>query len=125
MTTATARYISNGFIVNWQGAGGGGVVVPPSVYAASVPEVVYWLGRIFDPVAASTPLSRSKNPAPSTIVPADDPLLGQQASVEDVASGGFLVRQLPSAAGAKFVETYCVDMDAVHGQLNLIFAPPA
>lgn len=51
----------------------------------------------------------------------NDPLLGQEADVQLVESGGFLVRQL---FPAKQVETYCVNMDAVSAALNAIYAPP-
>lgn len=51
-----------------------------------------------------------------------DPLLGQQAEVTAVASGGFLVRQL---APAPIIETYCVNMDAVSAALEAIYTPPA
>jgi hypothetical protein len=131
MTTATARYIWNGYIVTWSGtSGGSGLVVPPSVYALSVPEVMYWIARIFDPVAnPSTTFKaapeRERTPAPSIIEPPDDPLLGQQAQVIDVASGGFLVTQMPSIAGAQFVEVYCADLDTVHAMLAQIFTQPA
>jgi hypothetical protein len=127
MTTATARYISNGYIVTWQSAAGGGIVVPPSVYAGSVPEVVYWLGRIFDPVANPAARQAAKEVAPQIIQPGNDALLGQQAQVTDIASGGFLVTQFPSAAGAaQMVEVYCPTMDAVADALTQIFtAPPS
>lgn len=119
-TQATVRYIQNGFTVNWSGSQAVGV--PASLYAASIPEAVYWLGRIFNPVAdASTPPAKV---APRVIVN-DDPLLGQEAYVSDIASGGFLVKQGLFPDAGRPVEIYCVDMDAVHGVLNLIFAPPA
>lgn len=121
MTTATARYIQNGFTVNWSGGMGGAINVPANLYAASVPEIVYWLGRIFDPLAdpGRAPNGAAVEP---NIIESSDPLLGTEAQVSDVASGGFIVRQ--QSIMAKAVEVYCVDMDAVHGQLNLIFAPP-
>jgi hypothetical protein len=124
MTTATVRYITNGFTVNWSGSQAIGV--PASLYAASIPEAVYWLGRIFDPVGEPPPAPpRGRAPSPRIIENAD-PLLGTEAAVGDIASGGFLVRQQAGAAMSVVpIETYCVDMDAVHGQLNLIFAPPA
>jgi hypothetical protein len=50
----------------------------------------------------------------------DDPLLGQQADVTVVASGGFLVTQL---SPAKRVEVYCVSMDAVANALADIYLP--
>ena len=153
MTTATVRYITNGSTVNWQGSQAIGV--PASLYAAQLPEAVYWLSRIFDPVAQPTapaPAQEgvtqaqqdvekranffsqwkeklSKPEVSQRVVENEDPLLGQQAQVIDIASGGFLVSQFPNvsptAAGMRIIETYCVDMDAVHGQLNIIFAPPA
>lgn len=122
MTQATVRYIQNGFMVNWPG--GGGITVPPSLYAASVPEAVYWLNRIFDPISPPAAKAGGQAPAPS-IIDNDDPLIGTEAMVSDVASGGFIVRQQTANLSGRPVEVYCVDMDAVHGQLNLIFAPPA
>jgi hypothetical protein len=121
MTTVNVKYIANGFTVNWQGSAVIGV--PASLYAASVPEVIYWLGRVFDPVNAP-PAQRSV--APRAIVNTD-PLLGQQANVIDIASGGFLVTQLPSAAGngVQMIETYAPTMDAVSDLLTQIFTAPA
>jgi hypothetical protein len=125
MTQATVRYITNGYIVNWSGGSGGSIVVPPSVYAGSVPEVVYWLGRIFDPVANPGPMQRSA-PEPQIIQPADDPLLGQQAQIIDIASGGFLVTQFPNlGTGARAIEIFCTNMDAVSDTLTQIYTPPA
>ena len=142
MTNTNVRYISNGYIVEW--AGSPTIGVPAKLFAASIPEVVYWLGRIFDPVA--NPNSREaivrlleeydaqakrvaerSIAAPQIIEPADDPLLGQQAQVSDIASGGFLVTQLPSAfpgGGSKFVEVFCANMDAVAQVLTVIYTPP-
>jgi len=54
----------------------------------------------------------------------DDPMLGQQAEVTAVDSGGFLVVQQPSRV-AQRIETYCVNMDAVSALLTQIFTPPA
>lgn len=125
-TQTTVRYIANGYTVNWQGSQAIGV--PASLYAVQIPEVVYWLERIFNPVADPTPPPRSAARTPSPrVIENLDPLLGQEAYVSDIASGGFLVRQGPTPGGSnmRMIETYCVDMDAVHGQLNLIFAPPA
>lgn len=119
MTVANVRYITNGYIV------GANVPTAPalqSVYAATIPEVVYWIGRIFDPIVAAAPLPGG---TPTIIVPPDDPLLGQRASVEEIASGGFLVTQVPSpVSGGQFVELYCVSMDAVSDALTQIFTPP-
>ena len=122
MTTATVRYITNGFTVNWQGSQAIGV--PASLYAAEIPEAVYWLGRIFDPVADTSPPPASRAVSPR-VIENTDPLLGMEAMVTDIASGGFLVRQQGTSLTTRPIETYCVDMDAVHGQLNLIFSPPA
>lgn len=122
MTTAAIRYITNGYIV--QGHGGAGAA-PESVYALTIPEVVYWLGRIFDPIVYAAPPARERVPAPQIINPPLDPLLGQTANVVTIATGGFLVQQNASMSGAKFVEVYCVDMDAVSTALTQIFTPPA
>lgn len=54
----------------------------------------------------------------------DDPLLGQDVQVSTVESGGFLVRQMPGAAGGKMIDTYCVNMDAVSDLLTQIYTPP-
>jgi hypothetical protein len=57
-----------------------------------------------------------------------DPLLGQEAQVIPVESGGFLVRQYPAPnvpGGTKMIDTYCATMDAVSDVLALIFTPPA
>lgn len=53
----------------------------------------------------------------------NDPMLGQQAEVTAVASGGFLVVQQSSPV-AQRIETYCVNMDAVSDLLNEIYGPP-
>ena len=119
MTTATVRYISNGYTVNWSGSQAVGV--PASLYAASIPETVYWLGRIFDPVAQPPALQRGVTPQ---IVENTDPLLGVEAVVSDIASGGFLVRQQSPTAAFRPVETYCTNIDAVSDQLTQIFTPP-
>jgi hypothetical protein len=144
MTVANIRYISNGYIV------GANVPTAPalqSVYALTIPEVVYWLGRIFDPITGATAVALSADtdiereierltqlqerlqtgaPAPHIIEPADDPLLGQRANVEEIASGGFLVTQIAApGSGAQFVEVYCATMDAVSDTLTQIFTPPA
>jgi hypothetical protein len=90
--------------------------------AASIPEAVYWLGRIFDPVAQ--PAAQVVDPVPQ-IVENNDPLLGMEAAVNDIASGGFLVRQQGPTLTTRPVETFCPNIDAVSDMLNLIFAPPA
>jgi len=57
----------------------------------------------------------------------DDPLLGQEAQVITVESGGFIVRQLPAPnvpGGTKMIDTYCADMDAVSAVLTAIYTPP-
>lgn len=124
MTIATVRYIANGFTVNW--AGSQAVGVPASLYAATIPEAVYWLGRIFDPVAAApASLTPKKAPAPR-IIDSADPLMGQEAQVTDVASGGFVVRQnsVPGG-GMRPYEAYSSTMDGVSDLLTQIFTPPA
>jgi hypothetical protein len=125
MTTATVKYISNGYIVT-------GGEFPPSVpqplYAATIPEVVYWLGRIFDPIVLQEPLTFSKAPEPHLIAPINDPLLNQLATVGKVASGGYLVTQIPSiigGAGQPIIDVYCVNLDAVAQVLTVIYTPPA
>jgi len=120
MTTATVRYIANGFTVNWQGSQAIGV--PASLYAATIPECVYWLGRIFDPVAQ--PPAQQRGPSPQ-IVENTDPLLGMEAAVTDIASGGFIVRQQGVALTTRPVETFCPNVDAVSDILTQIFTPPA
>lgn len=123
MSSATVKYIANGYTV----ASFGSAAVPATLYAASIPEVIYWLGRLFDPLAPAAMAQSSGNAATPTprVIENDDPLLGQQAQVETIASGGFLVRQLPSmGAGGQIVETYAVDMDAVSALLTQIFTAP-
>ena len=123
MTTATVRYISNGYTVNWQGSAAIGV--PASLYAASIPEAVYWLNRIFDPVSQPTAPTPPAAREPR-IIDNDDPLLGQQGQVIDIASGGFLVTQQASVPGGGLrpIEIYCATMDAVAQVLTVIFTPP-
>lgn len=56
-----------------------------------------------------------------------DPLLGQEAQVLVVESGGFLVRQLPAPnvpGGTQMIDTYCPTMDAVSDLLTAIYTPP-
>lgn len=123
MTIANVRYISNGYIV------GGNVPTAPalqSVYASTIPEVVYWLGRIFDPLTgAAVAFEREAAAAPRIIAPADDPLLGQRANVETIASGGFLVTQVPGMPGISvLVEVYAANMDEVSALLTEIFTAP-
>ena len=58
----------------------------------------------------------------------DDPLLGAEAQVVTVESGGFIVRQLGqpnSPTPPKIIDTYCASMDAVSDLLTQIFTPPA
>jgi hypothetical protein len=57
--TATVRYVANGYIVNSQGPA---FSVPNSLYAGTVPEVVYWLGKIFEPYGVAAALAA---PAPA------------------------------------------------------------
>jgi len=120
MTQATVRYITNGYTVNWSGSQAVGL--PASLYAASIPEAVYWLGRIFDPVSQSPPARRE---AEAQIVENNDPLLGMEAYVLDIASGGFLVRQQGPTLTPRPIETYCANIDAVSAMLTQIFTPPA
>lgn len=119
MTTATVRYIANGYIVTSLGQ----TMVPATLYAGTIPEVVYWLGKLFEPYAAAAAATLATVQPRS--VENNDPLLGQEAQVTNVESGGFLVRQQPNfATGAKSIETYCVNMDAVSDQLTQIFTAP-
>jgi hypothetical protein len=123
MTTATVKYIANGYTVNWQGSQAVGV--PASLYAAALPEAVYWLGRIFDPVATPPAQSAAAAPVAPRSIENEDPLLGQQANVTDIASGGFIVAQMPSMfGGGRIIETYAPTMDAVSDILTQIFTAP-
>ena len=56
-----------------------------------------------------------------------DPLLGHEAQVTNVQSGGFVVRQMPGgvSSSAQQVDTYAATMDAVSDVLTEIFTPPA
>ena len=55
-----------------------------------------------------------------------DPLLGHEATVTNVQSGGFVVRQQPAGVGSvQQVDTYAPTMDAVSDVLTQIFTPPA
>jgi hypothetical protein len=124
MINAQVKKISNGFITTQTSPppAQGGI---DTVYAATIPEVVYWLGRIFDPVNGAPALASSSAPAPQIIAPPSDPTVGQQASVNTIASGGFVVTQFPSVgSGAQMVEVYCVNMDAVSAALTEIFTAP-
>jgi hypothetical protein len=124
MTNAQVKRISNGFIATQFSPppAQGGI---DTVYAATVAEVVYWLGRMFDPVNGAPAGARASAPAPSIIAPPSDVTVGQMASVATVASGGFVVTQVPFiGSGAQMVELYCVNMDAVSAALTEIFAPP-
>lgn len=53
-----------------------------------------------------------------------DPLLGHEAQVTNVQSGGFVVRQ-QAGANTQQVDTYAATMDAVSDVLTQIFTPPA
>lgn len=120
MTTVNVKYISNGYIVRAFGS----AQQLDSVYAATIPEVVYWINRMFDPITgAAPPFARNATAAPR-IIENTDVLLNQEAQVEKVASGGFLVRQQPSPGGARMLEVYCVDMDAVSAALTEIYTAP-
>lgn len=44
-TNATVRKLANGYLITSQGSN----AIPATVYAATLPEVTYWLGRIFAP----------------------------------------------------------------------------
>jgi hypothetical protein len=55
--TANVKYIANGYIITSQG----GTIVPATLYAATVPEVVYWLGKIFEPYAAAAAASSARS----------------------------------------------------------------
>ena len=46
--TAVVRYVANGYIITSSGNG----TVPATLYAATIPEVVFWLGKIFEPYSA-------------------------------------------------------------------------
>ena len=125
MSQATVKYISTGYTVQ----SSGNAVVPESLYAATIPEVVYWLNRLFNPLApagaqAAPARSCIKAPAPAIIDGADDPLQNQQSEVATIASGGFVVRQLPNVNGAQLIDVYCVNMDAVSAALTAIYTPP-
>ena len=45
---ANVRYVANGYIITSQGS----ATVPATLYAATIPEVVFWLNKIFAPFAA-------------------------------------------------------------------------
>jgi hypothetical protein len=47
--TANVRYIANGYMITSQGSS----TVPATLYAATIPEVVFWLGKVFEPYSAS------------------------------------------------------------------------
>jgi len=49
MTTATVRYVANGYIIT---SSGPNTTVPATLYAATIPEVVFWLGKVFEPFTA-------------------------------------------------------------------------
>lgn len=121
MITANVRYIANGYIVNSQGQN----LVPAQLYAGTIPEVVFWLGKVFEPYAPAAAAAR--NTVQPAVVENTDPLLNQEAVVSSVESGGFLVRQNPNFSmpdSNKIIDTYCVSLDAVSDQLTLIFTPP-
>lgn len=124
MTQATVRYIANGYVVQ----SAGGPAFPALLYAASIPEVVYWLGKVFDPLGTNAMVAQSaaapKAAAAPRVVAADDPLLNQEAVVQDLENGGFLVRQQPSAVAPKMVDTWCASMDEVANVLTAIFTAP-
>jgi hypothetical protein len=123
MINAQVKHISNGFIVTQTSPppAQGGI---DTVYAGTVPEVVYWLGRIFDPLATPA-AARAGGPAPQIIDPSADPTVGQFANVATIASGGFVVTQVAfPGSGAQQVELYCATMDAVADTLTQIFTPP-
>jgi hypothetical protein len=122
MINAQVKHISNGFIVTQMSPppAQGGI---DTVFAGTVAEAVYWLGRIFDPLAPAAAAANA--PAPQVIDPSADPTVGQFANVGTIASGGFVVTQVPFiGSGAQQVELYCVNMDAVSAALTEIFTPP-
>ena len=119
MTIVNVKYITNGYIVRAFGS----AQQLDSVYAGTIPEVVYWVGRMFDPITGAAPPLTRTGPAPQ-IIDNTDPLLNQEAQVEKVASGGFLTRQQGGLSGAKQLEIYCVDLDAVSTALTQIYTPP-
>ena len=47
MNTAQVRYVANGYIITSTGGR-----VPATLFAASIPEVVFWLNKIFSPYSA-------------------------------------------------------------------------
>ena len=55
-TTASVRYVANGYVITSQGMN---VSVPATLYAATVPEVVFWLGKIFEPYGVAAALASS------------------------------------------------------------------
>jgi len=42
---ATVRYVANGYVITSTGNG----TIPATLYAATIPEVVFWLAKIFEP----------------------------------------------------------------------------
>jgi len=48
-TIANVRYVANGYIITSQGTG----TVPATLYAATIPEVVFWLAKVFEPYTAA------------------------------------------------------------------------
>jgi hypothetical protein len=47
--TATVRYVANGYIITSFGQN----TIPTTLYAATIPEVVFWLGKLFEPFATT------------------------------------------------------------------------
>jgi hypothetical protein len=122
MINAQVKKISNGFIATQLSPPGAAI---DTVFAATIAEVVYWLGRMFDPVSGAPALDAQDAPAPQIIAPSADPTVGQLAGVGTIASGGFVVTQIPfMGSGAQLVEVYCVNMDAVSAALTEIFTAP-
>lgn len=56
-TSASVRYVANGYIITSQG----GNSIPATLYAATIPEVVYWLAKIFEPYTAAATQAASAN----------------------------------------------------------------
>jgi hypothetical protein len=121
--SAIVRYIANGFTIS---AAGGGVVMPSGPadhYAATIPEVIYWLAIAFEPAPASLAARIPSATSEPRALDPTDPLIGQEAAVWPLVSGGYIVRQMPHLTNP-LVDQWCVSLDDVHGVLNLIFSTP-
>jgi hypothetical protein len=109
MSSASVRKISNGFIITSAGS----AAIASQLYAATLAELPFWLGKVFDPVVTA----QAQFAAPAMATPND----AGQVQINTFASGGFLVTY--SAVGGK-VETYCANMDAVSDTLAQVFTAP-